>query len=196
LIWLFAPFLLIDFGLLFTYPFVFPQYPFFFEKVLQYSPAQYGMIISVFGLAMAISPLFLGRAGETLPKKPLIVVGSLLFGALNVFMFIAPLYPLLLVGAALAGLGSALAGPALGGIYLSTTTDANRGQVMGMRGSALSLAIMLGPLAQALVGPWISPQTTFAIGMALSLIMAVVAFLLVKHPRQTEKELAEPSSKM
>ncbi|MBO0777957.1 MAG: MFS transporter, partial [Ktedonobacteraceae bacterium] len=184
LIWLFAPFLIIDFGLIFTYPFVFPQYPFFFEKVLQYSTAQYGMIISVYGLALAVFPVFLGRLSENLPKKPLIVVGSLLFGALNMFMFAAPLYPLLLVGAALAGLGSAFVNPALGGIYLGATTDKNRGQVMGMRGSAISLAVMLGPLVQALVGSWITPQTTFAIGVVLSLAMAVVAFLLLKSSRQ------------
>ncbi|HVU69223.1 MAG TPA: MFS transporter [Ktedonobacteraceae bacterium] len=187
LIWLFAPFLLIDFGLLFTYPFVFPQYPFFFEKVLHYSPAQYGMIISVFGLAMAVSPLVLGRVGEMLPKKPVIVAGSLLFGALNICMVVAPSYPLLLAGAALTGLGSALAEPALGGIYLSATSDANRGKVMGMRGSALSLAVMLGPLAQALVGPWIGPQITFALGMVLSLVMAAIAFFLIKRPAGTNE---------
>jgi hypothetical protein len=55
-----------------------------------------------------------------------------------------------------------------------------------MRGSAISLAVMLGPLAQALVGPWITPQITFAIGAALLLSMALVAFLLLKHPRQAE----------
>src|SRR3989440_9180787 len=37
LIWLVAPFLVIDFGMIFTYPFVFPQYPFFLERVLHYS---------------------------------------------------------------------------------------------------------------------------------------------------------------
>src|SRR5690349_2730262 len=41
LIGLVAPFLIIDFGMIFTYPFVFPQFPFFLEKVLHYSPAQY-----------------------------------------------------------------------------------------------------------------------------------------------------------
>jgi MFS family permease len=75
----------------------------------------------------------------------------------------------------------------MGSIYLSATTDENRGQIMGMRGSAISLAVMLGPLAQALIGPWITPQITFAIGVALSLGMAIVAFFLLKHPRQIEK---------
>ena len=182
LIWLVAPFLVIDFGMIFTYPFVFPQYPFFFAKVLHYSTAHYGLLFSVYGLALAVFPLVLGRLSETMPKKPLIVLGSLLFGALNVFMFAAPLYPLLLAGAALAGLGSAFVEPAMGSIYLGATTDENRGQVMGMRGSAISLAVMLGPLAQALVGPWITPQITFAIGAVLSGAMALVAFLLLKHP--------------
>lgn len=187
LIWLVVPFLVIDFGMIFTYPFVFPQYPFFFEKVLHYSTASYGMLFSVYGMALAIFPLIFGRLSETLPKKPLIVLGSLLFGVLNVFMFAAPLYSLLLAGAALAGLGSAFVEPAMGSIYLSATTDENRGQIMGIRGSAISLAVMLGPLMQALVGPWITPQITFAIGAALSLVMALVAFFLLKNPRCTER---------
>jgi MFS family permease len=187
LILLVAPFLVIDFGMIFTYPFVFPQYPFFFEKVLHYGTAQYGMLFSVYGMALAVFPLFLGRLSERMPKKPLIVTGSLLFGALNLFMFAAPLYPLLIAGAALAGLGSAFVEPAMGSIYLGATTDENRGQVMGIRGSAISLAVMLGPLTQALVSPWITPQITFAIGVVLSLGMALVAFFLLKNPRQAVK---------
>jgi MFS transporter, DHA1 family, multidrug resistance protein len=187
LVWLVVPFLVIDFGMIFTYPFVFPRYPFFLERVLHYSTAQYGMLFSAYGMALAVFPLVLGRLSETLPKKPLIVTGSLLFSVLNVFMFAAPLYPLLLAGAALAGLGSAFVEPAMGGIYLAATSDVNRGQVMGMRGSAISLAVMLGPLTQALVGPWITPQITFAIGVALSLGMALVAFFLLKNPRQAER---------
>ena len=186
LIWLVAPFLIIDFGMIFTYPFVFPQLPFFFMKVLHYSTAQYGMLFSVYGMALAVFPLVLGRLSETLPKKPLIVTGSLLFSALIVFLLAAPLYPLLIAGAALAGLGSAFVQPAMGSIYLAATTDETRGQVMGMRGSAISLAVMLGPLAQALAGLWITAQITFAIGITLSLSMALVAFLLLKNPGQAE----------
>jgi MFS transporter, DHA1 family, multidrug resistance protein len=186
LIWLVAPFLIIDFGMIFSFPFVFPQLPFFFEKVLRYSAAQYGMLFSVYGMALAVFPLVLGRLSETLSKKPLIVIGSLLFSAFFVLLLAAPLYPLLLAGAVLAGLGSAFVQPAMGSIYMSATTDENRGQVMGMRGSAISLAVMLGPLTQALVGPWITPQITFAIGVALSLVVALVAFFLLKNPRQAE----------
>ncbi len=135
-------------------------------------------------MALAVFPLVLGRLAETMPKRPLIVTGSLLFSALIVVLLAAPLYPLLIAEAALAGLGSAFVEPAMGSIYLAATTDENRGQVMGMRGSAISLAVMLGPLAQAMVGSWITPQITFAIGVALSVSMALVAFLLLKNPER------------
>jgi predicted MFS family arabinose efflux permease len=187
LIWLVAPFLIIDFGMIFTYPFVFPQFPFFFEKVLHYSTAQYGMLFSTYGMALAIFPLLLGRISERMAKKPLIVIGSLLFSGLIVVTLVAPIYPLLLAGAALAGLGSAFVEPAMGSIYLSSTTDENRGQVMGLRGSAISLAVMLGPLVQALVGLWITAQVTFAIGVGISLVMALVAFLLLKKPGKAQR---------
>jgi MFS family permease len=187
LIWLVAPYLVIDFGMIFTYPFVFPRYPFYLEKVLHYSSAQYGLLFSAYGLALAVFPLVLGRLAETLPKQPLIVIGSFLFSLLNVCMVLAPVYPLLLNGAILAGLGSAFVEPAMGSIYLGATTDATRGQVMGMRGSAISLAVMLGPLSQAAVGPWITPQITFAIGAVLSIGMALVAFLLLRQVRPQEQ---------
>src|SRR5581483_4907555 len=50
LILLIAPFLVIDFGMIFTYPFVFPQFPFFFEKVLHYGPTHYGLLFSTYGM--------------------------------------------------------------------------------------------------------------------------------------------------
>jgi MFS family permease len=183
LIWLVLPFLAIDFGMIFTYPFVFPQFPFFFEKILHYSVAQYGMLFSVYGMALAIFPFILGRLSEKLSKKPLIVIGSLLFSSLIVAALLAPSYPLLIAGAALAGLGSALVEPAMGSIYLAVTSDENRGQIMGMRGSAISLAVMLGPLAQAAIAPWGTAQMTFAIGVVIGLSMAVMAFFLLKREK-------------
>lgn len=180
LLLLFAPLILIDFGLTFTYPFVIPQYPFFFEKVLGYDAAQYGLIISMYGLALAVFPLFLGRLSETLPKKPLVIVGGLLFPALNVGMLFLHQYPLLIATALLTGVGDALLLPALGAIYLGATTEQNRSQVMGVRGSAISLGVLLGPLAQAVVAPWISPQISFAIGVAIALLITLIALFTLK----------------
>ncbi|GLV55753.1 tetracycline resistance MFS efflux pump [Dictyobacter sp. S3.2.2.5] len=181
LLWLFAAFVLIDFGITFTYPFTLPQYPFFFEKVLHYNAAEYGVIVSAYGLSLAIFPLLLGRISELLPKKTLIVLGCVLGAALNLGMLFLHQYALLIAAAVITGLGSALLAPALGTAYLSATTDQNRSQVMGIRGSAISLAVLLAPLTQAAVSHVITPQISFAIGGVLALFIALFAAITLKQ---------------
>ena len=181
LLWFFVPLLLIDCGLTFIYPFVLPQYPFFFEKVLKYGTAQYGVIVSMYSLSLAVFPLLLSRLGEVLSKKLLIILGSFLSSGMNMGMLFLHQYPLLLAAAIVTGMGSALFLPALGAVYLAATTEQNRSQVMGIRASAISLGALLGPLTQALVGPWIRSQMTFAVGVALSFVMTFLAVVVLKR---------------
>ena len=183
LAWLFAALLLIDFGTLFVFPFSLPQYPFFFQKVLHYGTAQYGLIISAYGLTVAVFPLLVGRLIEMMPKKLLVVVGCLLSAALNLGMLFLHQYPLLIMAAVVTGVGSALLMPALGTIYLGASSDQNRSQLMGIRSTAISLALLLGPLMQAAAGPWITPQITFAIAGGLSIVMTLFTIMALKNRR-------------
>lgn len=180
LLWLFAPLIVIDFGIAFIYPFVIPQYPFFFEKVLRYDPVQYGVVISVYGLALAVFPILLGGLSERWPKKRIIVLGTLLYPMLNIALLVLQQYPLLVAASIITGIGDALLLPALATIYLSQTSEQNRSQVMGIRGSAISLGILLGPLIQALIGNWISAQTAFAISVGLSLVLTLITIFTFK----------------
>jgi MFS family permease len=182
LIWLFAPLLVIDFGTTFSYPFALPQYPFFFVRVLHYSAVQYGVIISAYGLATGFFPMLLGGLSTRLPRKLLIIMGSLFLAGLPGGMLLLHEYPLLIASAVVTGTGVALLMPALGTAYLSATTDQNRSQVMGLRGSATSLAILLAPLTQAAVAHWITPQITFTICIAIALIVTLIACFALKSP--------------
>ena len=153
---------------------------FLFGEVLKYDAAQYSIIVSAYSLSLTVFPLLLGRLAEALSKKPLIILGSLLYPIMNVGMLFLHRYPLLLAAAIVTGMGSALLLPALGTVYLGATTEQNRSQVMGIRGSAIALGALLGPLAQAIVGRWITPQMTFAFGIALSLVIALLACVVLK----------------
>lgn len=177
---LFAPLLLLDLGTMFVYPFSLPQYPFFFKDTLHYSPAQYGLIISAYGLAVALFPMVLGRLSDKGSKRLLVTVGCLLGAALNLGMLWLRQYELLIITAAITGIGSALLMPALGTVYLNATSDQNRSQIMGIRSTAISLALLLAPLTQAIAAPWITPQITFAIAGGLSIAMALFAIYAVK----------------
>jgi MFS family permease len=177
----FIPLLIVDCGITFIYPFVLPQYPFFFARVLGYSVAQFGIIVSVYGLALAVSPMLLGSLGEVFPKKLFIILGSLLYSSLNVGMIFLHQYGLLIGAAMATGIGNALLIPALSTIYLGATTEQNRSHVMGIRGTAMSLGTLLGPLAQNLVSAWITPRLIFAIAVALSLVITLLVFVVLKR---------------
>jgi MFS family permease len=201
LLWFFIPLLVIDFCMTFVYPFVLPQYPFYFQKVLGYNAAQYGVIISAYGGALAVFPLLLGGLSERFTKKQVILAGSVLMPVLNITMLFLHQYWLLIGGAIVTGMGSSLLIPALSTLYLGVTTDHNRSQVMGIRGTAISLAILLAPLTQALVAHWITPQITFAIGVAISLVIVLLVMVGLKNPQQPEQgeevistEIAESAS--
>ncbi len=173
--------LILDVGLAFIYPFVLPQYPFYFENILHYSAAQYGVIYSAYGLSLAVFPILLGRVGEIFPKKQLIVIGSLLSAVLNVAMLWLHNYVLIIIASIVTGLGSALLIPALGVIYLSATNEHNRSQVMGIRGTAVSLGSLLGPLLLAVFANWLTPSISFALGSLISLACALLALIAVKQ---------------
>ena len=180
-LWAFLPLLILDCGITFIYPFVLPQYPFFFARILGYSAAQFGVMVSVYGLTLAAFPMLLGRLSEVFSKRLLITLGSLLYAALNGGMLFLHQYVLLIGAAIMTGIGNALLIPALSTIYLGTTTEHNRSQVMGIRGTAISLGTFLGPLAQAVASPWITSRMTFAIGLALSFVMSLLALTVVKR---------------
>lgn len=188
LLWFFLPLLTIDFCMTFVYPFVLPQYPFYFQKVLGFSAAQYGVILSAYGGALAVFPMLLGGLSEKFSKKLVILVGSLLVSLLNVAMLLLPWYPLLIGAAIITGMGSSLIIPAVSVIYLGVTDDHNRSQVMGIRATAISLAILLAPLTQALVAHWITPQMTFAIGVTLSLVIVLLVIVALKNPQQPQMQ--------
>lgn len=189
LISLFTSFIFIDVILSCIYPFVLPQYPFFFEKSLHYGAIQYGSIVSIYSVSVSFFPLLLGSASNFMSKKRVIVLGSILYTTMNVAMLFFHQYVLLILAAFVTGGGNALLLPTLGTLYLEATTERNRSQVMGLRGSAISLGTLIGSFAQALVGDWITPQTTFAIGTFLSIIIAIFAFLaLPKAPIRTNKQ--------
>jgi MFS family permease len=94
-------------------------------------------------------------------------------------------YTLLIGAAMVTGIGNALLIPALSTIYLGATAEQNRSQVMGIQGTAISLGTLLGPLVQALASPWITSQMTFAMGIALSFVITLLAFVVLPDGKKS-----------
>jgi MFS family permease len=103
-------------------------------------------VVGAFGLAIFFGQLVLGRSSDRFGRKPIIVLGILVSTALYAGLVLVTRFPLMLLVAAMAGLGSALISPALSSYYLDITDDQYRSRILGIKESSAALGGVLGPL--------------------------------------------------
>jgi DHA1 family multidrug resistance protein-like MFS transporter len=152
---LMAILLLLDFVAVLGLEFLEPQMVFYLYKTLALTPAHYGFVMSSYGLALLVGQAGLGRLGERLSRKLRIALGFLLTSALPLGLLLCHRLALLVLGALLAGLGSALITPALESSYLDMTPEQHRSRMMGVRESVVSLGAVAGPLLLAFSSRWL-----------------------------------------
>jgi DHA1 family multidrug resistance protein-like MFS transporter len=179
-----AVLLCLDFLSVFLYAFIEPPMAFFVYDTLDFSPIQFGAILGVYGLAMAIGQATAGHLSDRFGRQLPIAVGFLLNVGLSLALVLQPDFGLLLAAAVLAGIGGALLTPALSAAYLDIAAEAHRSRLLGLKESAASLGGVAGPLLAALASRWLTPESMFAIGAALPLLAVVLALATPGWPRR------------
>lgn len=170
--------LAIELSLTFAFAYVEPQMVFYVYDALGWSTAQFGIVASCYGVALALGQGFLSKASDTAGRRPVIVLGLVLALALYVGLATVETFAPMLAAAFVAGLGTGLVGPALAALALDITAAEHRGRVLGLKSAASSAGGVLGPLGIALVGGVVGPTTVFfsaACIVAAGLVLAVVA---------------------
>jgi MFS family permease len=185
-LYVFGTLLVLDFLGVFVFAFVEPQMIFYFYDELGWTTIQFGVIVGAYGLAMVFGQLVLARSSDRLGRKPPIVVGILLSTILYAGLIFVTRFPLMLLVAAVAGLGSALISPALSSYYLDITDEQYRARILGVKESSASLGGVLGPLLLVGVSAMMTPQGIFIIAGAVMLTAAVLAIIALPAPRQMD----------
>jgi MFS transporter, DHA1 family, multidrug resistance protein len=193
---LMATLLLLDFVAVLGLSFLEPQMVFYLYKTLALTPAHYGFVMSSYGLALVVGQAGLGRLGERLGRKQLIALGFLLTSALPLGLLLFHQLAPLILGALLAGLGSALITPALESSYLERTPEQHRSRMIGVRESVVSLGAVAGPLLLACSSRWLSPQRVFTVALLVALAAVILTLAALKlpggpGPHGTERDTSE-----
>jgi AAHS family 4-hydroxybenzoate transporter-like MFS transporter len=141
---------------------------------------------------MVFGQLVLGQSSDRFGRKPLIVLGILVSTSLYAGLLWVTLYPLMLLVAALAGLGSALTSPALSSYYLDISDEQYRARVLGVKESSASLGGVLGPLLLVAVSAAMTAQGIFILGGVVMLVGAALAIFALPATRQ----IAAPAEDM
>lgn len=104
-----------------------------------------GLMVAAFSLSQFIFSPFAGKLSDKIGRKPIIVVGMLIF-ALSEWMFgISNTVFFLFVARILGGIGAALSMPAIFAYVADITTDEERGKAMGIVTAALTTGFIIGP---------------------------------------------------
>lgn len=120
-----------------------------------------------------------GIASDRLGRRPTMAVGSVISAAGFAAYALAGSFPVVIAGAALRALGSALVWPAATAWIAEAAPQRRHALTMGLFGEFENLGVTIGPIAGGLVWSSFGIQAAFVAYAAAALVMAVVAALAV-----------------
>src|SRR5713101_3752698 len=163
--------------------------PLFATDVLHAGPEGFGFISAAFGLGSLFSALWLAW-GNNKPSIRQLLIGALAFCVLEILFAISHMYMLSLVLIAAVGF-SQIAFSATANTTLQTVSpDHLRGRVMSVYMLVFAGTVPLGNLFTGGIAHLFSAPISLLLGGGLSLIAAIVGWILRKP---AEKSLAEDS---
>jgi MFS family permease len=184
----FGTLLVLDFIGVFAFAFVEPQMVFYFYDELAWTTIQFGIVVSVYGIAMVAGQAGLGQLSDRFGRKPIILIGLLLTASFYAGLALFTWFPLTLLVALVAGLGTALTSPALSAFYLDITAEEHRSRVLGIKESSAALGGVVGPLAVVAVSTITTPQDVFVMSFILMIATAGLALFALRAPHRTAEE--------
>lgn len=182
--------LLVAFGAQFAFAMLQSTYSLYGEAVLfadrpDLVEIGVGLLLAVIGVGQVITQLILvKRLVRSFGEGALLVIGSLVRAlSMTIIVLLTSVFS---AGVALFlfAIGTGLQMPALQALVTNTVPDDQRGGVLGLYQSSISLSIIVGSaVAGSLFA--ITPQTPYVLGAVLFLIMAIPSYFLMRWARRT-----------
>lgn len=146
-------------------------------------PWEIGLAIGVYGLTNALLQIPLGMASDRWGRKPVIVLGMLVFGAGSLVAGLSETVEWIIVGRALQGAGAVSS--AVAALLADSTRDAVRTTAMAILGAGMGLAFVLALVLGPVVAGWIGVDGIFLMTAVLALLSIPVVLLGVPTPQAT-----------
>jgi MFS family permease len=166
--------LFIVFAVLFAWGFIEPRLMFYAYNDLGWSSTLLGLVMSAYGLAMMIGELFLGGLSDRFGRKPVIILGLILFSAQFLGLAFFRNYILIAVTFVIGGLGNALYDPAINASILDISPKQYRSRILGIKSMVGSAGTILGPGLIALLSPSIDARYIFLAAVGTVFVTTLV----------------------
>ncbi len=192
--------LFVYFTVMFAWAFIEPRLMYYAYDQLGWSSSMLALVMSTYGVSMALGEFGLGRLSDTLGRKPVIIAGLLLFSAQFIGLALSRDYVFIAAAFVIAGLGNALFDPALSASILDIAPGEHQARLLGMKSTAGSIGNILGPAMIVLFTPLIQAQTVFLVASGMVLLATLLMATIPSGMRTPERgkqfeEAGSPAAK-
>ncbi len=176
--------LAISFAVLFAWAFVEPRLMFYAYNDLNWSSSMLGLVMSTYGIAMMIGELSLGGLSDRLGRKPVILLGLVLFSAQFIGMALFRNYILVGVTFVIGGFGNSLYDPAINAAILDIAPKEHCSRVIGMKSMASSVGTILGPALVALLSASVNARSNFLVAVGMVFLTTLLGLVYPSRQRK------------
>ncbi len=146
----------------------------------------YGFLMSSYAFGALAAALSLSAFGHRWNLGRPLTVGTFLFPIALLAVAVAPRYGMAMGFLFLTGLGMMSFNAVSNTILQMSSRDDMRGRVMSMRALLFAGVTPIGALEVGALGQYLGPRTAIAVGAAICLLAAIVAWRVVPQLRRTE----------
>ena len=161
---------------------ILPVFTLYAEQLVYVTPVLVGLAIGIYGLTQALLQIPFGIWSDRIGRKPVIIIGLLLFAAGSIIAAIADSIYGVIFGRALQGSGAIAA--AVMALAADLTRDEHRTKVMAIIGASIGAAFMLALVIGPIVDTWVGVPGIFWLTAVFAGIGMLIVTLLIPTPQR------------
>ncbi|GIU43352.1 MFS transporter [Shewanella algidipiscicola] len=159
---------------------IMPVFALYGQHLQGFSPLWVGIAIGAYGLTQAVLQIPMGILSDKYGRKPIILIGLLVFAIGSVVAAMADSIYGVVAGRAMQGMGAIAA--AVLALAADLTRDEQRTKVMAIIGMCIGFSFALSLLVGPIVAQHLGLSGLFAMTAGLALLGMVIVQLLVPNP--------------
>lgn len=170
---------------------IYPVFALYARRLPDATAATIGLALGIYGLTQALCQIPFGMLSDRVGRKPMIIIGLLLFAAGSALAAMSDSIYGIILGRALQG------GGAVGSVILALTADLTRDEVrtraMAIVGMTIGLSFGVAVVAGPVLNAWVGVPGIFWLTAGLALVgIAILQFLVPKPVSSTRHRDTEP----
>ncbi len=162
---------------------VLPMFSLYASQLVGATPTLIGLAMGIYGLAQALLQIPFGALSDRVGRKPIILMGLLIFTLGSVLCAMAHSIELMMIGRALQGAG------AVGGTILAMMADLTREEQrtksMAIAGMTIGASFMIALLVGPILAGWFAVSGLFYLAAGMGLVTIALLYLVVPNPGET-----------